>query len=482
MSYLNSSLSRVVASKGKSFPATLLAFTLLTMNLVGAESGFKYTDDPQVIKIIKELKPGEVVKLPKFKVLPKDATKYHSSFKNGPGVRNYGNKMPYVPGRKTGIYCGANHGAPHRLNDVWEYHLGANTWRLLCPPGSDSTVNAPTNEKIKALKKNEAKNKDEIAALETKIKQWWKDSLELTEGYLHDKGTMGPALPVHTWDGVTYDTAKNKLYWDTTDTNTKLNPRRGHFRNIERYAENLGLDAEVLKKQVKPASSLYMYTPGETRWRRQQGEGPFPRMLGQGASLHYIPDIDRTIYYCCVGNVTGGSTEGMWSYDATANLWKELIKGSLLVGMVKKKNIAPGAELQLAYSSKHKKLVAVCKNQIFIYDIAANKWSKGKDTLAYAHDSTSTFVYDSNADRFLLLSRGGKSHHTKTLFALYVYDLNKDEWTKLETPILHDDKLPTKWKRYRSSYAGYYDPIYNVFVLCGKDTTYIYRHKESVAK
>lgn len=472
----------------RAFTAILLMASMAAVMAAQEEPGAAednghpiYQDDPAIISIIKALKPGEVVRLPPFKVVPEDATKYHHTFKNGPYRRDYGNKMPYAPDRKTGMYCGANHGVPHRLSDVWEYHLGGNTWHLICPPGRDAYQMRQLGITLKKLEKDPEKNAEAIAKISGKIKEWH-EGCEMKDGYLQDTANGGPVRPWHTWDGITYNHVKRQLYWNVLDTQHTSKGQQLHQGKIKSYAKAMGLGPEPLLKQLKPASSMYMYDPAKKRWMRQQGEGPFPLMRGMGATLHYIPDIDATIFYCCHGGTPGGYTEGMWSYDANTNRWKELIPGGKVRHMVHTLKIAPADEIQVAYSTRSKKLAAVNKNATFIYDIAENEWSRGKDNEAFAHDATSVFVYDSNADVFLLLGRKGKSQWAHSPFSMYAYSLSTDSWEKVELPLLDDSKGP-EWRKFTDGYTGYYDPEHNVFVLYGKrGGCCIYRHKDTGCK
>jgi hypothetical protein len=76
--------------------------------------------DLEVAKILDGLKPGHAAVLPRAAVtgdLNAKARKY-GLHKIGPGGRNYCVKMMWMPERKRALYCGANHGSPHRLNDV----------------------------------------------------------------------------------------------------------------------------------------------------------------------------------------------------------------------------------------------------------------------------------------------------------------------------------------------------------------------------
>jgi hypothetical protein len=384
------------------------------------------------------------------------------------------------------MYCGANHQAPHRLNDVWEFHLGSNTWHLICPPGLDAARLRSWQNKAKkareAIKKGVDVEKNK-AFLEKEYEPYakkWYGNCEVKDGYLQDKANGGPVQPWHTWDGLTYDEKAKKLYWAVLDTdNFKEEKHRVHRNKTRTYAKMTGQDPEKLLAQLKPSSSMYIYDPAQKRWFKQLGEGPFPLMRGMGGTLHYLPDIDKTIWYCCVGNTPGGYTEGMWSYDATSNKWTNLIPGNKVSGMMRKK-LAPGEEIQVAYSVKHKKLAVVFKTMTFVYDVKANEWKRTSDNPAYGHDSLSVFAYDTSADRFMFLSKKG-GRWSGNPWILCAYDLLNDKWETIDikgNPLAQD---PPKKAWLAQKYAGYYDSAFNVFVLYNarNGTTWVYRHKKS---
>jgi hypothetical protein len=466
--------------------AVLVVSLFVAANVsAAAEDGPLYKDDPAIAGKIKELGDRSAVMLGKFKVKPDDAAKSHHALKNGPGRRDYGNKMPYAPDRGTAMYCGANHNVPHRLNDVWEFHLGSNTWHLICKPGTNgSALRAWSNRAGKARKaikagkdveKNKAFLKGEYADY---ARKWW-SRCTVADGYLQDKANGGPVQPWHTWDGVTYDEGTKRLYWAVLDSdNFKQAKHRVHINKTRNYAKSTGQDPAKLVAQLKPGTSMYMYDPSKKRWFKQLGEGPFPIMRGMGGTLHYLPDIDKTIWYACVGNTPGGYDEGMWSYDATANKWTNLIPGGKLRGMVYTKKIAPGGELQVAYSPKHKKLVAVYKTGTFVYDVAKNTWARAADNPSHGHDSVSVFAYDSHADVFLFVGKKGGRWSTKP-WTLSAYDLKTGKWevVKIKGAQLPQDPPKRHWLA--QQYSGYYDPGHNAFVLyVGRSSrTWAYRHK-----
>jgi hypothetical protein len=469
-----------------------LACPLAFAGEASKKAALPYKDAPAVVAKLKALGEGSALMLGKYRVMPKNAAKIHHTFKNGPGRRDFGNKMPYAPDRETAMYCGANHGAPHRLSDVWEFHLGSNTWHLICPPGLDGTqLRRWSNKARKANKeikkgKDVEKNKAWLAGPYTDYcKKWW-SGVEFKDGYVQDKVNGGPVRPWHTWDGVTYDEKTKRLYWAVLDSdNVEKDPRKnkGDHRNKARaLAKYTGQDPEKLAAAVKTGSSMYMYDPLKKRWTKQMGTGPLPIMRAMGGTLHYLSDIDKTIWYACVGCTPRGYDEGMWSYDANTNSWKELIPGGRLSYLVKKKKTAPGGELQVAYSVKHQTLLAVRKEMTFAYDVKANSWARVADNPGCGWDSMSVFDYDSNADVFILVSKQGGQWSAKP-WTLAAYDPKTDKWETVafKGSALPQDPPKRAWSQH---YSGYYDPRHNVFVLyvARSRRTWVYRHKNTVPK
>jgi hypothetical protein len=215
---------------------------------------------------------------------------------------------------------------------------------------------------------------------------------------------------------------------------------------------------------------MYWYSPASNRWFRQLGEAPFPVMRGMGGSLTYLPDLDRTLWYCAASNAPGGY-DGVWLYDANANNWTNLISGNAIYNQVHKEKIAPSSEVQIVYAQPSGKLVAVLKEKTFIYDLAANKWSPASDNPSFGSDAHSAFVYDSNANACLLFGRKG-GNYSKEPWTLSVYDIANDKWEVVD---VQGDPLPQN-----ETVAGYYDPAHNAFVIyCGRSAqTYVYRHKK----
>jgi len=426
-----------------------------------------YKDDPAILALLKGLGEGSSLFLPAMKTVGEGMNMVHSFAKRGPKVRDYGNKLAYAPDRQTAMYCGANHGAPSRLNDASEYHLGSNTWHLISPPagGDHGRVGRARG----AIKKG--KNVEKQKAW---LKKWYTDNVKVKDGYLQTFANGGPVEPWHTWDGIAYDQQAKCMVWAVLDTDVTEAKRRVQVGKTRNYAKYTGQDADKLIAQLKPSSSMYMYDPEKKRWKRQMGKGPFPFMRGMGGSLIYISDLKKTIWYCAAQNVTP-TDFAMWGYDASTNTWQDMKPngGKGVRGLVFGKDKAapaPKGEIQMAYSSKHKTLLAVSQGGTWAYDVVKNQWKKMcEDKENKAHDATTVFVYDSNADVFLLLNAPDRWGSKRILRA---YSLETNKWTTI-TP---KGKMVIRPKYCGN--AGYYDTKHNVFVVYNStNKIWVYRHK-----
>ncbi|MBL8483135.1 MAG: hypothetical protein JNJ60_13125, partial [Rhodocyclaceae bacterium] len=234
--------------------------------------------------------------LGRFKVEPAGVETFHAALKYGPGRRDFSNKMAYAPDRGSALYCGANHGSPHRLNDVWEFHLLSNTWRMLVAPGHDATVLRAllnTEQKLRealVTGRDPDKNRAELDKLGAQIRDWYRN-VDVKNGYLEDTVNGGPVEPSHTWDGVTYDEATRRLYWAVLDSDNFAEERnRVQRERATRFAQWTGRDVAQTLARLRPGSSMYWFDPAKARWSRQLGDAPLPVMRGMGGTLVYLPD------------------------------------------------------------------------------------------------------------------------------------------------------------------------------------------------
>jgi len=404
-----------------------------------------YQDNPAIIDKLRRLQPGSAVSLGKARVTGKHIKAWAKRFRNGPYVRDFCRKMPYMPDRGTAFYAGANHGSPHRFNDAWEYHLGSNTWHLLFPPdGGDHRVFRKYRMNVK--KKREVEKNTEA------LKAWFDKNVVFRDGTLQTR-KGGPLAPWHTWDGITYDRHSKRAMWAVLSTKKGL---------LGLYAEMTGRDLGAMQKAYSPGSGLWMFDFEKGHWIRQTGTQVNPKMIGMGGTLEYIPELGASFWFAA----SWRDDEGGWLYDDVKNTWRRLQingrrkfygKNSLKPG----KDLAPPQEMQSAYSSRHRKLVAVRDGGAWVYDIDRNTWKLvARDRRIRAHDARTVFVYDSKNDVFLLADYRDRS--------LYAFSLLSTAWTRIKP---NGAPVP------KARAAGFYDEQHDVFVLAGeKGKVWVYRH------
>lgn len=425
-----------------------------------------YENDPEIMEIIQELGEGQSVLLPAFRHIV-DGEAVEKSGRRGPFARDYTNTMAYAPDRQTALYCGGNHGLG-RMNDVWEYHLGSNTWYQLHP--AEGGDHARHKNMLMFMPRRWEQdpdyqmNEDEQRQFEA-AKAWWNEHVVLKDGHYVTRDNEGPLLVGHTWDTLVYEPNVKRLLHGT-GAHCATSPWLHHMFTgmpLEDVRTKLGRNPDG-----KPYRPMWMFDPEQNKWIDYASEDELSVTRGMGATMCYIPDWEKTIFYVAAQNVIPNAFE-MKTYDAVNDRWENLRPndGESIRNLVHQHNVAPGSEVQTAYSPKHRKMVAVLGSETFCYDIDKNEWSKLNADIPFAaHNARTVFAYDSVGDVFLLARpRTGQ---------LAAYDLEANEWQLIEPDGPGIPKPP--WCEGK----GYYDPTHNVFVVRSAFTQrmWLYRHKD----
>jgi len=288
----------------------------------------------------------------------------------GPSLRGYSIQMAWAPERKRALYCGANHQAPHFLNDVWEYDLASNTWVCLASP--DTHFNG-----------SEA---------------WVKANVQVKDGVATTK-RGGPIRPCHTWDGLCYDPERRRLLW--------LDPARGLiFGSWDKVVAGLGADLKPEDAKLKPAPWIFEFDPVARKWDNVWTGIPD---AGEACVLEYLPD--RKTFF-----LKGGTRPcGTQLYEPEKKAWKALSsKGQ------------PGYGSIGAYSPDHKLVVVVDAGSTAAYSLDTNEWKPVQPKVPIGgRDCTAVFCYDTQAKLFVLYSVQGE----RKADCLWLYDPAKNEWT-----------------------------------------------------
>jgi len=375
-----------------------------------------FKPDPAVLKILKNLKENEGVYLPALKTagnINAEQKKFKLD-KFGPRPRDYCLKWVWAPERKRALFCGANAGTPHRLNDVWEYDLGSNTWVCLWSPDPDMN-------KYRRLKKGDEKKKIVEAT------GYVKDNVSFT-----NRGA--PFDPIHTWWALTYDPNAKALFWVM-----------GH-QNKTGY----------LKKMDRSIMNLWAYYPEKNSWAFMR-TSPSPR-VANASILDYIPEWKGLLWYSY-------KSKSMDMYDSKDNTWTKLMK-------VPQNTDFPGPEAVSAYDTGNKILVVhrgggthkgkPVPKITYHYDIMNKKWTKVIESAEgpRGKDNKAPMVYDSNAKVCLIIDNK----------EIWSYKVGDKKWIK-RIPT----GTPNISKR---AFMGCYNPEYNVIMADnGSGKVWVYRAK-----
>jgi hypothetical protein len=426
-----------------------------------------YQDDSDLVGKIAALGSRSALTLPPFRVDAK--SDIYGCQSVGPVTRGYTMRMVYAPERETALYHGGDH-QTLRSNDVWEYHLGSNTWHMIFEP--DGGNQGPLKGVLMFLARKLRDNPDyRMTTQEQKeyeeVRAWWMANVVLNDGYLVTSHG-GPILPGHTWDTLVYEPQTRLLIHGTGAYCSDAAVLHGRYHN---------LPLADVEKQIDPSyTSIWMFDPAQRRWiiHKRPQQGAMPELRGMGATMCYIPDLGKVIYYVAAQNVSPHSYQ-MWSWDVPKNQWTELRPngGKGISELVLSDHVAPAEEQQTAYSPTHKQMVAVIGSETFAYDVVKNEWARlNRAVPIEAHDAKTTFAYDSRNDVFLLTdgNKDGK---------VAVFSLAENKW-ELVTPS-GGGCPPSDWGGgpYWGQPKGYYDATHNVLVIHGGFTNrvWLYRHK-----
>jgi hypothetical protein len=374
--------------------------------------------DPKVAEILVALGAGQAAALPAVKVTGdlNAVTKKYGLDTTGPEARNYCIKMVWMPDRRRAIFYGANHGVPHRLNDVWEYDLPANTWVCLYGPDASKGYGADWSDVDR-------------------------ESADTKAGVIRTK-RGGPAIIPHSWWNMAYDPERKAM----------LTPCTWSMSEPALFQ---------LLQQGKHKPPLWSFTPATNRWEPvldSKFEGK-PPVYENARAMEYLPELGGTVWI---------KSDGMWLYNSTSNTWKELKPNS---GDMKAYAAnAPDREQVAAYLPDRHLIVAHSRHgkdgkgfRTTHYSIARNEWKvaaegEGAGAPPGGFDAATNFAYDRVAGVCLLTDPDTQS--------LWAYDPDAAKWTKVE---VKGAPMPKGYP----GHLAYYDVANNALVIPGR---WAYRH------
>lgn len=373
------------------------------------------TPNAEVVAKLKALPAGHAVVLGKAAVVGdfNETAKHWELDKTGPKGRDFTIKMVWAPERQRALFCGANHGVPHRINDVWEFDLGALTWAMLY---------APDNARDYTLL---GKDYSDVE---------FKDGILITK-----RG--GPAIIAHTWWGLTYDPElKSLLFMNTWVTNEK--------KAVELVGGN--------PAELYAGPPLWSFSPSTRQWKMHKTAPPYPRAIF-GGLLEYVPELEGSIWHA-----NNWQMHGTWRFDAGQNAWSKLAANTAGNDFEKQ---APEPEQVGYYDPKLKRVIVQRQRNTFEFDPVAVEWKR----VATGTEESAPFGHDAYAPMYRDPASGhGLCIEFKT-DTLWDYNPDKHTWTKLS---FQGDPLPAGNKR-----LAYADPAYNVFVVIQGTTVWAYRYQ-----
>ncbi|MCB1722104.1 MAG: hypothetical protein H6959_08670 [Chromatiaceae bacterium] len=335
--------------------------------------------------------------------------------RTGPRRRDYCLKMVWAEDRKTALYLGANHGQPHRLNDVWEFDLGRMAWVMLYAPDNPRSYRGLGDDP---------------------------SDVEFRDGLLITK-RGGPAVIAHTWSGTTYDPVNHRLlFMDTWLTRE------------DEAIRDMGGDPK-LRYRGPP---LWSFDPAARKWAPIKTEPPGPA-APFGAMLEYVSALGGAVWH-----MNNWQMRATWLFEPTDRRWTQLPANA---GTNDFASQAPSKELVGYYDPVRKWLVAQQGTNTFHFDVTAKRWVKvlsGASTeqaLPNGNDARTVFYHDPVSGHGLLVDLHGR--------ALWAYDPDAIKWNRL---VPRGAEFPNGDRM-----LAYLDRSRNVLVVISDTLVWAYRYR-----
>lgn len=413
-------LSQTAIKAAAALPLSVFVaiFLLLFLAPAWAMSG-ALPEDRAALARIERLSANEAVNLGEAKVLGpfNDTARRFDLHLTGPRSRNYSLKMNWASDRGRALFVGANHGKPHRLNDVWEFDLAAMSWILLYAPDNPRSYDGLGDDASDVV---------------------------FQDGVLMSK-RGGPAVIGHAWWGTTYDPIRRQLL----------------FMNIwmtkqDEAIRQLGGDPATRYK----GPPLWAFDPAAGRWQAIKTSPPGPGSP-YGAMLEYVTPLGGAVWH-----MNNWQMRGTWVYKAQERRWEHLVTNARKHDF---RDQAPTREL-VGYYDKERQLIIVQQaKSTFHFDVAQREWRKVRvepsDSAAvpHGHDARTVFYHDPASGHGLLLNLFDRT--------LWSYQPESYQWTRLHPT---GDPIP-KGERM----LAYVDPSLNVLVVINDASIWAYRYQVS---
>jgi len=372
--------------------------------------------DVSVLDRLASLRPNRSVLLGRARVTGDlNATaRQFDLHQTGPRARNYCLKMVWSPRRRTALYLGANHAAPHRLNDVWEFDLARMRWALLYGP------DLPRDYKGLGPDASDVVYQDGV--------------LQTRRG--------GPAVIGHTWGGITFDPEHERVVFMNTWVTD--------------------MDAAIARVGGNPATQyrgppLWSFEPASRRWRPILSDDPRPRW-GSGGLLEHVPELQG-----CVWHLNNWQLRQSWLFNGDRESWRNL-QANRETGDFREQ--APRAEAMGYHDPGRRMIVARADVHDHRFDTLRAHWTRVPSMQAPSgeapppgHSARTAFVYDAATRDGILFSRVDRS--------LWRYTPDNARWSRLAPagPSIPEGDRPLM----------YADPARAVVVVISDTVVWAYR-------
>lgn len=365
---------------------------------------------------LRALPPGQAVDLGAARVLGdfNAVARRFGLHESGPRARDYSLKMAWAPERRRALFTGANHGDPHRLNDVWEFDLAALSWRLLY---------APDNPRSYLGLGDQA---DDVV---------FRDGVLMT-------ARGGPAIIGHTWWGLTYHPGLRRLVWMNV-----------WAAKPDALVEQVGGVAAQRYKGLP----LWSFDPAAGAWHLLRASGAGPRGVF-GGWLEYVDSLGGMLWHA-----NNWQMQATWLFDDRSATWTNLQANRASKDF---KRQAPGVEQVGYYDAARDSLIAQRGRATFHFDVRARQWQRVRDEPQDAtdvpdgHDVRTVFVHEPASGHGLLVDFRDN--------AVWAYDPGTYAWRRLAPA---GAPMPGGRKR-----LAYFDAAHGVLVVIDGTATWAYRY------
>jgi hypothetical protein len=281
--------------------------------------------------------------------------------------------MAWAPERGTALFTGANHGSPHRLNDVWEFDLPGMAWVLLYAPD---------------------------------LPRGYADLGPDSSDVIYADGNLrshrgGPAVVGHTWSGLTYDIRQQCLLFMNTWP-----------IDVDRLIVQKGGDPKTRDR----SPPVWAFCPSTGTWSKWRSSPPWPK-AALGALLEYVPELNGSLWH-----MNNWQLRGSWLLGGEPPAWRVVCDESVQQDFTQQ---APGRELVGYHDPIRKQVIAHRGQDTFHFDTETLRWTRRQVPHAPdGHDARGVLLRDPGG--------GGGLYVDLKDATIWVYEPQTPLWKRLE--------------------------------------------------